>query len=119
MKFLVNRCAGHRLAEWLRDEGHDIVESAERGKDPGDEAMLEWAVTEQRILITMDKDFGELVFREGLDHAGLVRLPDVPVEQRIDLMQRLLEEQTTALAAGAVVTVRGDRVRVSLPDEES
>ena len=119
MKFLVDRCAGHRLAQWLREEGHDVIESAERGKDPGDKAILEWASTEHRILITLDKDFGELVFKEGLAHTGLLRLPDVPVEKRIDLMRRLLEEQATALAAGAVVTVRGDRVRVSLPDEEA
>ena len=67
----------------------------------------------------MDKDFGELVFKKGQAHAGLLRLPDVPVEQRIDLIRSLLEEQATALGEGAIVTVRGDRVRVSLPDKES
>lgn len=36
MKFLVDRCAGRRLAEWLRKQGHDAAESAERGEDPGD-----------------------------------------------------------------------------------
>ncbi len=66
-------------AQWLRDKGHDVVESAKQGEDPGDEAILEWAASEQRILITMDKDFGELVFKEGFAHAGLLRLPDVPV----------------------------------------
>ena len=119
MKFLVDRCAGHRLAQWLREEGHDVVESAERGEDPGDVAILDWAATERRILITMDKDFGELVFKEGLAHAGLLRLPDVRLERRIALMKRLLEEQGSALEAGAIVTVRGDRVRVSLPEEKS
>ena len=66
MKFLVDRCAGHRLAQWLRDKGHDVVESAKQGEDPGDEAILEWAASEQRILITMDKDFGELVFKNSV-----------------------------------------------------
>lgn len=119
MKFLVDRCVGRHLPHWLRDEGHDVVESTQRGEDPGDEAILQWATKEGRILITMDKDFGELVFKKGQPHAGLLRLPDVPVEQRIDLMQRLLGEHATALGEGAIVTVRGDRVRVSLPDEES
>lgn len=92
MNFLVDRCADHRLAQWLRAEGHDVVESAERGEDPGDKAILEWAATDLRILITIDKDFGELVFKEGLAHTGLVRLPDVPSKERIELMRSLLEE---------------------------
>ena len=119
MNFLVDRCAGHRLAQWLRAEGHDVVESAERGEDSGDKAILEWAATDLRILITIDKDFGELVFKEGLAHTGLVRLPDVPSKERIELMRSLLEEHPRALEAGAIVTVRGDRVRVSLPDEDT
>jgi predicted nuclease of predicted toxin-antitoxin system len=55
VKFLVDRCAGRRLAEWLRGQGHDVLESRERGADPGDDVILEWAVAESRILITMRK----------------------------------------------------------------
>jgi len=31
MRFLIDRCAGRLIADWLRDEGHDVVESRERG----------------------------------------------------------------------------------------
>ncbi len=41
MKFLIDRCAGQGLADWLRDQGHDVVESRERGPDPGDRILLE------------------------------------------------------------------------------
>ena len=37
MKFLVDRCAGATLAQWLRDKGHDVREARERSPDPGDE----------------------------------------------------------------------------------
>ena len=40
MKFLVDRCAGSRLAAWLRDQGHDALDLRELGKDPGDEKVL-------------------------------------------------------------------------------
>lgn len=70
MKFLIDRCTGSRLAEWLRFHGHDVVESREIGPDPGDRVLLEWAASEGRILITMDKDFGEFIFVEGLFAAG-------------------------------------------------
>ena len=83
MRFLVDWCAGHRLAEWLRSQGHDVLESPDLGPDPGDRALLERAASEGRILVTIDTDFGELVYVEEVSHAGLVRLPDVPAEQRI------------------------------------
>lgn len=76
--------------------------------------MLQWAVAEQRVLVTMDKDFGELVFRHGARHHGLVRLPDRPAASRIALMQDVLEKHLDELAGGAVITVRGDRVRISV-----
>jgi predicted nuclease of predicted toxin-antitoxin system len=59
MKFLIDRCAGRLLAEWLRQEGHDVVESRELGADPGDRILLEWAARDGRILVTIDTDFGE------------------------------------------------------------
>ena len=68
MKFLVDRCAGSRLAEWLPNSGHDVVEAREIVPDPGDGALLQEAVAEDRILVTIDADFGTLVrtrFRQG------------------------------------------------------
>ena len=113
MKFLVDRCAGRRLAEWLRNAGHDVLESRERGADPGDATILEWAVGEKRVLITMDKDFGELVYMQGKLHYGIVRLPDVPSKNRIALMKTVMSECESALRTQAVITVRGGRIRIS------
>ena len=115
MKFLVDRCAGRRLAEWLRGQGHDVIESRALGPDPGDQALLERAATEGRILVTIDTDFGELVYVRDVPHAGLVRLPDMPAPRRIALMAEVLERHQQALERQAVVTVRGGRVRVSQP----
>ena len=115
MKFLIDRCAGRRLADWLRGQGHDVIESRALGPDPGDQALLERAATEGRILVTIDTDFGELVYVRDVPHAGLVRLPDVPAMRRIALMAEVLERHRPALERQAVVTVRGGRVRVSRP----
>jgi hypothetical protein len=67
----------------------------------------------------MDKDFGALVFEEQKTHSGLVRLRDVPAARRIELMAALLQEHSNALVSGAVLTVRGGRVRVSQKRLES
>ena len=115
MRFLVDRCAGRRLAEWLRDQGHDVVEARELGADPGDRALLERAAADGRILITIDTDFGELVYVRRVPHAGLVRLPDVPVERRIALIAEVLERHRQALEIQAIVTIRDGRIRISHP----
>jgi predicted nuclease of predicted toxin-antitoxin system len=124
MRFLVDRCAGHRLAEWLHSQGHDVLESRDLGPDPGDRALLERAAVDGRILVTIDTDFGELVYVEEVPHAGLVRLarlrrrrakpfPDVPAKRRIALMAEVLERHQQALETQAIITIRRGRIRIS------
>ena len=113
MRFLIDRCAGGRLAAWLRDKGHDVTEARELGADPGDRALLGRAAAEGRILVTIDTDFGKLVYASGAPHAGVVRLPDAPAERRVVLMAKALDRHRDALEKGAVVTVSEERIRVS------
>jgi predicted nuclease of predicted toxin-antitoxin system len=113
MKFWVDRCAGSRLAAWLRQAGHDVIEARERHPDPGDQALLAWAVSEDRIVVTIDTDFGDLVFANALSHCGLVRLPDVPAAQRIAFMERVLTVYPHELEAKSIITIRGERIRIS------
>ena len=81
--------------------------------DPGDQALLRWAVSEQRILVTIDNDFGLLVFHRNEPHTGIVRLPDLPAAQRIALMGKVIERYAQDLADGAILTVGAERVRIS------
>jgi len=112
VKFLVDSCAGRTLAEWLREAGHDVVRVTDAGPDPGDAAILRRSVEESRILITMDKDFGTLILRENSAHAGVIRLPHVPTAERIGLMQAVLGGHAADELQGAIVTVRGTRIRI-------
>ena len=113
----MDRCAGRRLAEWLHSKGHDVREARTIGPDPGDRALLEVAESENRVLITMDKDFGELIYLHRVSHAGLIRLPDVRVSQRIELVEALIDQHGEALEARAIVTVQEGRVRISRPPQ--
>ena len=117
MRFLIDRCAGTFIAAWLRTQGHDVVESRERGPDPGDRVLLEWAAQESRILITIDTDFGQLVFFEGQSHSGLVRLPDVSSSQRVAIIKDLIERFQKELESQAIITVRGGKIRISASSE--
>ena len=77
--------------------------------------MLQRAVSEKRILVTIDTDFGRLVYRGGEVHCGIVRLPDVRCNSRIELMSTVIERYGPQLENGAIVTVRGEKIRVSVP----
>jgi predicted nuclease of predicted toxin-antitoxin system len=115
MKFLVDRCAGRKLAEWLRGQGHDVLKSPSLGPDPGDRKLLETALEQGRILVTIDTDFAQLVYLDRVSHRGMVRLPDVPAEGRIKLMEAVLREHPLDLHKQAIITVRGQRIRISKP----
>jgi predicted nuclease of predicted toxin-antitoxin system len=115
VRFLIDRCAGRRLAAWLRDQGHDVLESRTLGPDPGDLALLRRAADDGRILVTIDTDSGTLLHTRSALHAGLVRLPDVPAEVRIALMTQILRDHTPAELSRSIVTVRGHRIRISRP----
>jgi predicted nuclease of predicted toxin-antitoxin system len=81
--------------------------------------LLEWAAKERRVLVTIDTDFGGLLFVEGLLHSGVVRLPDVLAGKRIELMAQVLGRYSRELEAGAVITVRRGRIRISRPTSQS
>jgi predicted nuclease of predicted toxin-antitoxin system len=70
------------------------------------------AAREGRILVTIDTDFGQLV-HGGARHAGLIRLPDVPAGPRIHLLEEVLHSHADDVAAGAVLTVKSGRIRIS------
>jgi len=48
-------------------------------------------------------------------HCGIVRLPDVRANRRIELMRTVIERYGPQLERGAIVTVRGEKIRVSVP----
>jgi predicted nuclease of predicted toxin-antitoxin system len=113
VRFLVDRCAGRRLAEWLGSQGHDVLESRTLGPDPGDLKLLQWATSEERVLVTLDADFPKLVFLGREEHAGIVRLPDVPASSRIALLAEVLERHTPELEAGSIITVSQAKIRIT------
>ena len=113
MKFLIDVCADSRtLRAALAELGHDVLSAREGFGDASDEELLELARKESRVLITEDKDFGELVFLWGLPHAGIVRLVEMTPNERAVAMRMLIERHAEAMREGAIIVVTEKRVRV-------
>lgn len=77
MRFIVDEGVDTRLAAMLAAAGHDVVEIAAVNPSIDDITIANRAIAEGRILITVDKDFGDLAFRDGLSIPGtiLIRMP--------------------------------------------
>lgn len=114
MRFLVDESAGAAIVEYLRGANHDVVSVAEQMPQADDDEVLAWAVAEGRILITNDKDFGELVFRNKRPHRGIVllRLADERSANRVKVMRTVIERWGDKLPNHfTVATERGIRIR--------
>lgn len=70
MRFLVDDCTGPAVAQWFQARGHDTFSVYEQARGMSDEDIIEKAYTENRILVTNDKDFGEKVYRDLRPHRG-------------------------------------------------
>ena len=118
MRFLVDESTGVAVVGYLRSAGHDVLAVAETMPQADDPDILARAAGEGRILITNDKDFGEVVFRNGQAHSGVVllRLQDESSANRVRVVKALLEQYADRIAGHfAVATERGVRI---LPFDE-
>lgn len=114
MRFLLDESADLPLAAYLADQGHDVT-SIVRDHPRGikDRDVLEIARGEQRVLITNDRDFGELVFRQHVPHAGVIlfRLGDEELAVKAAWLQYVLASFSDRLSDFIVVSERGVRIR--------
>lgn len=92
--------------------GHDVTHVGDWGADPGDTEVLRRAHEEQRVLVTLDNDFGELVIVRGLLHSGLVRLVGLRAREQGPAVVEVCRRYEADLMAAAIITVHPDRVRV-------
>ena len=112
MKLLLDTCVWGGAVAPLKAAGHDVVWAGDWPTDPGDDEILALAHREGRILITLDKDFGELAVVRGQAHAGIIRLVILSAIEQVPTCVMVLNRYGTELQSGAIVTVEPGRVRV-------
>ena len=112
MRFLVDECTGPAVARCLRAESHEVFSIFDEARGMVDDDILEKASSENWILITNDKDFGEKVYRERRPHRGVVflRLRDERAVSKIAVIRELLAGYSDKLA-GNFLVVTDSQVR--------
>jgi predicted nuclease of predicted toxin-antitoxin system len=90
---MVDACTGPSVAGWLRSDGHTVFSVHENARGETDDAVLTRARRGNYILITNDKDFGELVYQSGKSHRGIIllRLKDETVGNKISVLKHVLD----------------------------
>ena len=118
MRLLVDESCDFSLVRALRAAGHDTVAVAELTPRADDETVLNLAVQGERLLLTEDKDFGQLVYAGGLKSCGvmLLRFPARTREHVVQTVLNLIADRGNELR-GRFVVVQPGRIRIG-PESE-
>lgn len=113
VNFLADESVDRPIVERLRRHGHHVLFVAEMEPGLPDEAVLKRARDESAVLVTADKDFGELVFRQKLLAHGvmLLRLVGLTSEAKAELVAFQVERRAAEMAEAFTVISPG-RIRV-------
>jgi predicted nuclease of predicted toxin-antitoxin system len=98
----------------LREDGHEVNYVAEMSPGIMDEEVLILASEDSTLLVTADKDFGELIFRQGYVKRGIVfyRLAGMKSKEKAEIISRVIAEHgDELLQAFSVITDKAVRIR--------
>jgi predicted nuclease of predicted toxin-antitoxin system len=117
MRLLLDENLSHRICAPLKAAGHDAVHVAEIGlASADDEAVLVAARDQDRVIVTCDHDFVQLLFASGDDRPSVILTRDIDplpsAEIAALLVANLTGELETLLAAGAIASFTPNRIRV-------
>lgn len=114
MRLYLDQMFRAELANQLRARGHDVVRAAEVGQSRADDAqILERAVRDQRVLVTLDEHFGDWAVLPLSEHNGVIRVKAHPptVDNVAALLLPLLAGRSAADFQNRLVIVSPRRVR--------
>ena len=116
MRLLADEGVDAAIVARLRVAGHHVIYVAELSPGINDDAVLELANADERILMTAAKDFGELVFRLRRAAFGvmLVRLPGLPSANKADAVAQVIGEHGEE-TPGAFTVLSAGLVRIRPP----
>jgi len=114
VKFLADECVDRQIVDRLRQEGYEVLYVVEMEPGISDDEVLSLTNLKKSILLTADKDFGELIFRQDKIAKGviLVRLAGLSPEVKAEVVANAIREHTGELLhAFTVITPVIVRIR--------
>ena len=112
MRILLDTCVWGPAQVELKAGGHDVIWAGDFDADPGDEEILSLAFAQGRVLVTLDKDFGELAVVRGIPHHGILRIVGFSTRRQADVCLSVLNSHDKELKSGAIITAEPGRLRI-------
>lgn len=99
LKFLIDVGVGKGIERYLLEEGYDTKAVRDIDSRMEDENIIHTAVTENRMVVTMDKDFGELVYHCSMKHCGvlLLRMEDATGTEKLQVVKNIMENYSSQI----------------------
>ena len=117
IKFLVDVGVGKTVDLWLLAQGYNVKSVRDINPRLPEHEILKIAVSENRMVVTMDKDFGDLVYNSGQPHAGvlLLRVEDANSDEKIKVIETVLKKYSDKIYNNFCVYKDGKlRIKVKL-----
>jgi len=113
LKFIIDVGVGKKVEDFLYKSGYDVLSVREINPSMSDSKIIGIASKNNRIIITMDKDFGELVYNSGLKHTGilLLRTENCSADKKIIILSEILRNYSSELEENFCVFSK-DRLRI-------
>jgi len=113
LKFLVDVGVGKKVEDFLYKSGYDILSVRKINPRMSDSKIIGIAAKDNRIIITMDKDFGELVYNSVLIHKGilLLRTENCSGDKKVKILSEILINYSSELEENFCVFSK-DRLRI-------
>jgi len=120
MRFIADECVDGQIPDTLEQEGYNVIYIADLERSLSDEEIIQRANDAQAILITEDKDFGELIFRQHRLTHGIIllRLHGLKAEQKVEVVISALNSHSSEIENHfTVIMPKSIRIRI-LPQPE-
>ena len=114
MKILVDECTGPSVGRFFTSQNLDVYCVSTSSPGWTDYQVLDKAVSENRVIITNDKDFGDMVFKEKISHCGviLMRLEDESPMNKIQILRQFLQNFTEEITGNYFIVLTEKLARI-------
>jgi predicted nuclease of predicted toxin-antitoxin system len=114
MLFLADESCDVAVTRALRNAGHDVKAVADTAPGAEDQVVLATALLERRVLLTEDKDFGQLVFAASAPTVGviLIRYPSAARSALPPIVVDFVDTRPAEIV-GSFAVIEPSRVRIS------